>query len=146
MIRKASQNDVPSMAAMWYLMVREMMNGSDGEPIGSWWFVATMNLMRGGMYSAWVADVDGDAVGFIDYEIKINFEDKHSWAELRTFYVKPAYRNTKVAYYLWSSFLHEVKETGAKYAEVSCEEKMQQFWGKRGFDPVPRMRKDLTAE
>jgi GNAT superfamily N-acetyltransferase len=145
MIRPGEEKDIPAVALLWYRMAKELLNGTAGEqePLCAWWANITWGLMKSGNYHLWLADKDEEIIGFIDYLDDVNLMTNELFAALRSYYVMPEYRRTKAAYYLWSTFLADLRERKSHYIESNCEEKMVVFWRKRGFEVLPRIRRQL---
>jgi N-acetylglutamate synthase-like GNAT family acetyltransferase len=146
MIRPATLADVPTIGALWNEGIVELT--SMEQPLSMWYCILTDRLMREGKYFAWVAENgDGEPIGFIDYTLEPNLVRSELYASLRSFYIRPKYRQSRAGYSLWSVFVASVKGQGAKYVEADlCNEKMQQFFQRRGFQPVQKMRREISGE
>lgn len=96
--------------------------------------------------TVWVAEVDGRAVGFLAYELKMEAKV----GEVMLLAVHPEYQNLGIGTELNTFALEKMKESGMKMAEVGTggdpgHAPARRSYEKAGYTPLPLVRyyKDL---
>ncbi|MCP4988366.1 MAG: GNAT family N-acetyltransferase [Colwellia sp.] len=130
-IRKAEEKDIVEISLLWLDMVNELAR--DLVPNVAWWRILAKKYLQSGDYFIYVAEIDEQIIGFIDYFLFAEPATSKFHCVGQHFFVLCNYRNTNVPGYLYRKVLRESKKQGAQTHELFCFEKEKSFWEKRGF-------------
>ena len=131
-IRRAVKGDLLQVLRLWLDMIRETY--PENNPSLDKAFTGFLNLMDNPAYNMWVADDDGDIVGFVDGFVvddpiigKICGVGMHG-------YVKPEHRKSLTGIKLHTTFFEEeIKEHGLKAIKLNCIPSMVPYYEMLGF-------------
>jgi len=133
MIRRAEVEDIDAVALLWLKMVKEL--APTFTPNLEWWKEMAVKLFDTEIYVSFVAEVDGEIVGFVDGFIfnepstgKIHGVGQH-------LYITPEYRNDIRTSLLLKYIMQAGKEAGATVFELFSFKEQEPLWIKKGFLP-----------
>ncbi len=98
--------------------------------------------------TTWVAQEDGQLVGFINLRLHSDEEFQAIVGEVDCLFVHPEYSRAGVATQLYFTLLEEVKRRSLKKLTVEASYQARPFFEKQGFNCIRRneMRRYLTPE
>jgi GNAT superfamily N-acetyltransferase len=131
-IRRALVTDIFELSRLWAGFVHE------SEPTMAPDLVMWRNFIVGLMgyqgYFMFVAELDNELIGFIDYAMQPE-PGKGIWiAAINYFYVLPDFRDTEVSGKLWRAAIESARENKAKEFSSICFPDRLGFWEKHGFE------------
>jgi GNAT superfamily N-acetyltransferase len=132
-IRFANKEDIPEIADLWLAMVLEEY--PDNQPSKETWMRWCENLMNAEMSYISIAVVDNKIVGFVEVLKYLEPSDNKFHGVGQHLYVKPEYRKTLIAYYIWRKVYKKFREIGIDVCELFCSCEKTGFWEKKGFAP-----------
>jgi GNAT superfamily N-acetyltransferase len=131
-IRRALVTDVFELSRLWKGFALE--SSSELKPNLQMWRDYITGLMNYQGYLMFVAEVDDEIVGFIDYVIQPE-PGKGVWiAIINFFYVLPEFRNTEVSGKLWKACIESARENKIQEFSSICFPSRLEFWKKHGFE------------
>jgi GNAT superfamily N-acetyltransferase len=131
-IRRALVTDIFELSRLWAGMVKE--SEPDMTPNLDMWRNYVVGLMNYQGYFMFVAEVDNELIGFIDYAMQPE-PGKGFWiAMINFFYVLPDFRDTEVSGKLWKAATESAKGNNAKEFSSICFPDRLEFWKKHGFE------------
>jgi ribosomal protein S18 acetylase RimI-like enzyme len=154
-IRPAERRDVPRIVALWSAL---MENGRRADPrwmasaaapgILTKWAWSSW-IERDPFPEVWVAEVDGEVVGFIEGSVQIasRLVEMPSLAVIHSAWVEPAHRRKGLGRALVEAFVGAAQASGTRVVEVSTlalDGPANAFWRGVGFgDWRVTLRRDL---
>ncbi|MEM3789387.1 MAG: GNAT family N-acetyltransferase [Candidatus Bathyarchaeia archaeon] len=121
-VRRADENDAPELV----LLAKDFLRGAsnDEERLS-----ILKNSLKNPDYELWLAEIDGDIVGFIDLWTIHDFCHGGKLTYIQNLYVAPKYRRLGVRSRLLQKIVERAKEKGALEIHVVT-----------GFDNEPAIR------
>jgi ribosomal protein S18 acetylase RimI-like enzyme len=128
-VRRADESDASKLV----VLAREFIQGkaTDEERLSIWEIA-----LRDPDYELWVAEVDGEIVGFIDLWIIHDFCHGGKLSYIQNLYVTPEYRGLGAGSQLLQKIIERAKEGGALEIHVVTEfdnERAIQLYRKHGL-------------
>src|SRR4030067_2079419 len=130
MIRKGTKEDIQAVSFLWLQMAKEK-NYRNAKI--DWWREITFNLFETGVYFIFVAILDNQIIGFLDYSLCPEPATGKIQAVAGHYFVLSAYRGGKISYTLYRAAHDDAKGKGAQSLRTSCILGQEKFWQKRGF-------------
>jgi GNAT superfamily N-acetyltransferase len=130
-VRPGIISDLPSVGSLWLLMMDEVYPGR--KPDIKYWINFVSGLLRDCKeYALYVAEADGNVVGFTDFLIQ--YDPTFSSKVLNSFqtYVMPSYRNTGITKGLWSELVLSAKNNSCPNIFFSTAPSHYEYW-RQGF-------------
>ncbi|MEM2806701.1 MAG: GNAT family N-acetyltransferase [Candidatus Bathyarchaeia archaeon] len=121
-VRRADENDAPELV----LLAKDFLRGASNDE-------ERLSILKSSLknpdYELWLAEIDGDIVGFIDLWTIHDFCHGGKLTYIQNLYVAPKYRRLGVGSRLLQKIVERAKEKGALEIHVVT-----------GFDNEPAIR------
>lgn len=131
-IRRGLVTDVFELSRLWIHFVKESEPAM--TPDALMWRNFIANMMRYEGYYFFVAELDNEIIGFIDYAIQPEPGKGILIAVINYFYVIPKMRDSEVSGTLWKKAIESAKQKNVKELSSICFPDRLGFWEKHGFE------------
>ncbi len=131
-IRKIILEDIQVLADLWLAMIRDT-HPEYSTPNSSWWEDETRDLLEDDLYFGYVAEENGEIVGFTDGFVYQDAALGKMVAWSRHTYIKPSHRHGKAAQELYCAAYRDVKNKGAEMVMFSCVDNLVPYYERRGY-------------
>lgn len=131
-VKEATIEDLPEMAILWRMMVKEI--GGHSKMRKDWWIKYQEKMMNTDIYQAYVAFCDDVMVGFIVGMLYPDATSGKMVAFGQEVYIVPGFRNKRLSSLLYGKLVRLGKKRGAEVIEMACFGGQLEMWENKGYN------------
>ena len=131
-VREAKAEDLKIMAILWRMMVKEIRPGT--KPNSEWWLNFQKDLIGKDIYSAYVAIVCGEMVGYVVGMLYPDAVTGKMVAFGQDLYIMPEFRDEELAKIMYGKLVRLAKGKKADTIELVCFEGQLEMWKNKGYN------------